>query len=103
MENRIHSRTKALFYKSWYSQLLGMGGKASLKNLSKDYPVKLFEQTNENIIAEQVVNVLNDESKLQFVFEVFFTSMEKPLENALTEQVAALGKSLDDLNDDEIM
>lgn len=102
-ENRIHSRAKELFYKAWCSQLLGMGGKASLKNFSKDYPVKLLEQTDENMIAEQVVNVLNDESKLQFVFEVFFTSMKKPLEDALTEQAAALGKSLDDLNDDEIM
>ena len=102
-ENRIHSRAKELFYISWCRQLSGMGGKASLNNFSKDYPAKLLEQTDENIIAEQVVNVLNDESKLQSVFEVFFTSMEKPLEDALTEQATALGKSLDDLNDDEIM
>lgn len=103
MENRIHSRAKELFYISWCKQLSDMGGKASLKNFSKDYPVKLLEQTDENIIAEQVVNVLNDESKLQSVFEVFFTSMEKPLEDALTEQAAALGKSLEELTDDEIM
>lgn len=102
-ENKIHSRAKALFYKSWCGQLVGMGGKASLKNFSKDYPVKLLEQTNENIIAEQVVGVLNDESKLQSVFEVFFTSMEKPLEDALSEQAASLGKSLEELTDDEIM
>ena len=102
-ENNIHSRAKTLFYKSWCSQLRGMGNKASLKNFSKDYPVKLLEQTDENIIAEQVVNVLNDESKLQSVFEVFFTSMEKPLEDALTEQATALGKSLDNLTDDEII
>ena len=102
-ENKIHSRAKALFYKSWCGQLVGMGGKASLKNFSKDYPVKLLEQTNENIIAEQVVGVLNDESKLQSVFEVSFTSMEKPLEDALSEQAASLGKSLEELTDDEIM
>lgn len=83
-ENKVHSRAKALFYKSWCGQLRGMGGKASLKNFSKDYPVKLLEQTDENIIAEQVVNVLNDDIKLQDVFEVFFTSMEKPLDDALT-------------------
>ena len=102
-ENRIHSRAKALFYKSWCGQLRVMGGKASLKNFSKDYPVKLLEQANENIIAEQVVGVLNDESKLQDVFEVFFTSMEKPLEDALSAQAASLGKSLEELTDDEIM
>lgn len=102
-ENRIHSRAKALFYKSWCGQLRGMGGKASLKNFSKDYPVKLLEQTDENIIAEQVVNVLNDDSKLQSVFEVFFTSMEKPLEDALSAQAASLEKSLEELIDDEIM
>lgn len=101
-ENKIHSRAKALFYKSWCGQLVGMGGKASLKNFSKDYPVKLLEQTDENIIAEQVVNVLNDESKLQSVFEVFFTAMEKPLEDALSAQAASLGKSLEELTDDEI-
>lgn len=102
-ENRIHSRAKALFYKSWCGQLRDMGGKASLKNFSKDYPVKLLEQTDENIIAEQVVNVLNDDSKLQSVFEVFFTSMEKPLEDALSAQAASLEKSLEELIDDEIM
>ena len=102
-ENKIHSRAKALFYKSWCGQLVGMGGKASLKNFSKDYPLKLLEQTDENIIAEQVVNVLNDESKLQSVFEVFFTSMEKPLEDALSAQAASLEKSLEELTDDEIM
>ena len=102
-ENKVHSRAKALFYKSWCGQLRGMGGKASLKNFSKDYPVKLLEQTDENIIAEQVVEVLNDESKLQSVFEVFFTSMEKPLDDALSAQAAALGKSLEELTDDEIM
>ena len=102
-ENKVHSRAKALFYKSWCGQLRGMGGKASLKNFSKDYPVKLLEQTDENIIAEQVVNVLNDDSKLQSVFEVFFTSMEKPLEDALSAQAASLEKSLEELTDDEIM
>lgn len=102
-ENKVHSRAKALFYKSWCGQLRGMGGKASLKNFSKDYPVKLLEQTDENIIAEQVVEVLNDESKLQSVFEVFFTSMEKPLDDALSAQADALGKSLEELTDDEIM
>ena len=103
MENRIHSRAKELFYISWCKQLSGMDGKASLKNFSKDYPVKLLEQTDENMIAEQVVNVLNDESKLQSVFEVFFTSMEKPLEDALSAQAASLGISLEELTDDEIM
>lgn len=102
-ENKVHSRAKALFYKSWCGQLRGMGGKASLKNFSNDYPVKLLEQADENIIAEQVVNVLNDESKLQSVFEVFLTSMEKPLEDALTAQAASLGKTLEELTDDEIM
>ena len=102
-ENKVHSRAKALFYESWCCQLRGMGGKASLKNFSKDYPVKLLEQTDENIIAEQVVNVLNDDSKLQDVFEVFFTSMEKPLEDALSAQAASLGISLEELTDDEIM
>ena len=102
-ENQVHSRAKALFYKSWCGQLVGMGGKASLKNFSKDYPVKLLEQTDENIIAEQIVEVLNDESKLQSVFEVFFTSMEKPLDDALSAQAAALGKSPEELTDDEIM
>ena len=102
-ENKVHSRAKDLFYKSWCGQLRVMGGKASLKNFSKDYPVKLLEQTDENIISEQVVGVLNDESKLQDVFEVFFTSMEKPLEDALSAQAASLGKSLEELTDDEIM
>ena len=102
-ENKVHSRAKALFYKSWCGQLVSMGGKASLKNFSKDYPVKLLEQTDENIIAEQVVNVLNDESKLQSVFEVFFTAMEKPLEDALSEQATLLGKMFEELTDDEIM
>ncbi|MGM9668052.1 MAG: hypothetical protein ACI3XN_08370, partial [Eubacteriales bacterium] len=102
-ENKVHSRAKALFYKSWCGQLRDMGGKASLKNFSKDYPVKLLEQTDENIIAEQVVEVLNDESKLQSVFEVFFTSMEKPLDEALSAQAASLGKSLEELTDEEIM
>lgn len=102
-ENKIHSLAKTLFYKSWCGQLRGMGGKASLKNFSKDYPVKLLEQTDENIIAEQVVNVLNDESKLQDVFEVFFTSMGKPLEDALSAQAASLGKTPEELTDDEIM
>ena len=102
-ENKVHSRAKALFYKAWCSQLRGMGGKASLKNFSKDYPVKLLEQTDENIVAEQVVEVLNDESKLQDVFEVFFTAMEKPLEDALSEQATLLGKTLQELTDEEIM
>ena len=66
-------------------------------------PVKLLEQTDENIIAEQVVEVLNDESKLQSVFGIFFTLMEKLLKDASTAQVVALRKSLDDLTDDEIM
>lgn len=102
-ENKVHSRAKALFYKSWCGQLRGMGGKASLKNFSKDYPVKLLEQTDENIIAEQVVEVLNDESKLQSVFEVFFTSMKKPLDDALLAQATSLEKTPEELTDDEIM
>lgn len=102
-ENKVHSRAKELIYKSWCGQLRDMGGKASLKNFSKDYPVKFLEQTDENIIAEQVVEVLNDESKLQDVFEVFFTAMENPLEDALSAQAASLEKTPEELTDDEIM
>lgn len=80
-----------------------MSGKASLKNFSKDYPVKLLEQTDESIIDEQVVNILNGESKLQSVFEVFFTLIEKPLEDTLTAKASKLGKSLEELTDNEIM
>lgn len=102
-ENRIHSRAKELSYKAWCGQLHGMGGKASLENFSNDYPIKPLEQIDKNIIAEQVVNVLNDESRLLSVFELFFTSMEKPLENALSAQAISLGKSLEQLTDDEII
>lgn len=37
------------------------------------------------------------------MFEVFFTAMENPLEDALSAQAASLGKSLEELTDDEIM
>ena len=55
-ENRIHSRAKELFYKAWCSQLRGMGGKASLKNFSKDYPVKLLEQTTSRASSRRTVS-----------------------------------------------
>ena len=46
---------------------------------------------------------MNDESKLQSVFEVFFTSMKKPLDDALLAQATSLEKTPEELTDDEIM
>lgn len=79
------------------------GRQDDLENFSKDDPVKLLEQIDESIIIEQAMKVLGDEEQLKAVFEVFFTSMEKPLEDALSEQETSLGKSLEELTDDEMM
>ncbi len=79
-ENKIHRRAKALFYDAWCNQLADMGGKPSLVNFSRDYPVKLLEQVDEGIVAEKIVEIWNDEAQRQAAFEIFFTAMEKSLE-----------------------
>ena len=51
---KLYMKAKKFFLAAWLKQQEAMGGKGSLKNFSNDYPLKLMEQKNEELIIGAV-------------------------------------------------
>lgn len=97
--NKLFISAKKHFYKVFCDRLGAMGGKDSLRNFSKDYPVKCLEIADENLVAGAVVKIFDDPELTEQYFNVFFSALEVPLETAFTAYAASVGKTVDDLTE----
>ena len=99
---KLYMRSKGFFKEKWLSVQKFMGGKGSMKNFSANYPLQVLEQANEDLIAGTVGDILLDDELTTQIIDSYFAMMEEPLTTGFTAYAASVGKSPDDLNDEEV-
>ena len=99
---KLYMKAKKFFLAAWLKQQEAMGGKGSLKNFSNDYPLKLMEQKNEELIIGAVGKILGDEEQYVQIIDTFFDQMQPQLMVGFNAYAASVNKNVDDLTDDEI-
>ena len=99
---KLYMKAKKFFLDAWLKQQKKMGGKGSLKNFSNDYPLKLMEHKNEELIVGVVGKILGDEEQTALVIGSFFDQTQPQFMLAFNAYAASVNKNVDDLTDSEI-
>ena len=99
---KLYMKAKGFFLDAWLKQQKKMGGKGSLKNFSDNYPLKLMEQKDEELIVGVVGKILGDEEQYTQIIDTFFDQMQPQFMVGFNAYAASVNKSVDDLTDDEI-
>ena len=99
---RLYKKAKDLFKESWLAQLPTMGGKGSMKNFTKNYPLRVLEDANEDLISGTVMGILSDDNLTEKIFDSFFSTMEEPLNAGFNAYAKSLKKEPTELSETEI-
>ena len=101
-QSKLYLKARGFFRETWGEQLSKMGGKRSMMNFSDNYPLKLLEKKDEELILGAVSKILCDEEQYAKNIDAFFESMEPQLMTGFQAYADSVKKSVDDLSDDEI-
>ena len=64
---RLYKKAKDFFKESWLAQFKSMGGKGSMKNFTKNYPLRVLEDANEDLISGTVIDAVSSKYRLHLV------------------------------------
>ena len=101
-ELRLYKMAKDFFRENWLAQLKSMGGKASMKNFAKNYPLHVLEEANENLISGTVAGIISDDALTAQIIDSFFVAMEEPLTAGFNAYAQSLKKAPTELSKTEI-
>lgn len=101
-QTKIFVKAQGFMRNAWLTEMKRLGGKSSFKNFTANYPPMLLAQTDGNLIAGKVSEILQNEEEISKYLDVGLQILEKPIEIALTAYATSSGKSLEELSDDEI-
>lgn len=90
------------FNEFWVKKLKDTGYKHPLRSYSDDYPIKLLTNNEGNYIAGTIMEIIEDDTAFNNVFDIFFTAIEEPLSKELEAYASSAEKSVDELADHEI-
>ena len=79
-----------------------MGGKGSMKNFTKNYPLRVLGDANENLISGTVMGILSDDDLTEKILDSFFSTMEEPLTAGFNAYAKSLKKEPTELSETEI-
>ena len=101
-ELRLYQKAKGFFRESWLEQLKSMGGKGSMKNFTKNYPLRVLGDANESLISGTVMGILSDDDLTEKILDSFFSAMEEPLTAGFNAYAKSLKKEPTELSETEI-
>lgn len=90
------------FNEFWAKKVKDAGYKHPLRSYSDDYPIKLLTNNEGNYIVGTIMEIIEDDTAFNNVFDIFFTAIEEPLSKELEAYASSAEKSVDELADHEI-
>lgn len=99
---KVYTMVREYFNEFWAKNLKDNGHKHPLRSYSDNYPIRLLEKSEGSYIAGTIMEIIEDDTTLDNVFNIFFTAMAEPLSKELEAYAATMGKSVDSLSNDEI-
>ena len=89
-ENRLYIRATKIFRGSWTDQVYALGGKKTLRNFSKNDPLRCLEDSEEKLVSGTVAEIASDEDLFQSIIDSVFSSFQNELyASALKKKPAA--------------
>ncbi len=85
------------FNEFWAKKLKDRGHKHPFRSYSDDYLIRLLEKSESSYVAGTIMEIIEDDTAFDSVFEIFFTAMAEPLCKELEAYAAAMEKSVDSL------
>ena len=101
-ENRLYIRATKIFRGSWNDQVYALGGKKTLRNFSKNDPLRCLEDSEEKLVSGTVAEIASDEDLFQSIIDSVFSSFQNELYASALKLAEQNGKTIDDLTDEEI-
>ena len=101
-ENRLYIRATKIFRGSWNEQVYALGGKKTLRNFSKNDPLRCLEDSEEKLVAGTVAMIASDEDRFQNIMDSVFSSFQNELQASASKLAEQNGKTVDELTDEEI-
>ena len=101
-ENRLYIRATKIFRGSWNDQVHALGGKKTLRNFSKNDPLRCLEDSEEKLVSGTVAEIASDEDLFQSIIDSVFSSFQNELYASALKLAEQNGKTIDDLTDEEI-
>ena len=99
---KVYTLVREYFNEFWTKKLKDNGHKHPLRSYSDNYPIRLLEKSEGDYIAGTIMEIIEDDTALDNVFDIFFTAMAEPLSKGLEAYAESIGKSVDSLTNDEI-
>ena len=96
----VYTMVREYFDAFWVKKLKDNGYKHPLRSYSDNYPIRLLEKSEGSYIAGTIMGIIEDDTALDNVFDIFFAAMAEPLSKELEACAATMGKSVDSLTDD---
>ena len=91
--NTLFNKIVAHFKKAWRGQLHEMTGKY-LSVFSSSSPIGCMEKSESELIAGTLVHIIDDETKLDQLFDIGLTALRKPIEAELKKRAQEQEKSI---------
>ena len=101
-EKRLYIRATKIFRGSWNDQVYALGGKKTLRNFSKNDPLRCLEDSEEKLVSGTVAEIASYEDLFQSIIDSVFSSFQNELYASALKLAEQNGKTIDDLTDEEI-
>lgn len=99
----VYNRSQRLLEQSWKEQMPNLNVKISLDNCSINHPLKYLEKTDGTFIGMKVADIYRDPKKFSECLDQFYEENEELIELAGQKYAQSLGKTVDDLTEEEGM
>ena len=98
--NTLFNKIVAHFKKAWRGQLHEMTGKY-LSVFSASSPIGCMEKSESELVAGTLVHIIDDETKLDQLFDIGLTVLRKPIEAELEKLAQEQEKTAEELTEEE--
>ncbi len=89
------------FEKEWNHQLADKNGQVP-RNLAQNHPIKMLGDRDADIVASKVAEIFDDEKLSAQTAKICAAVIEKPMQDALASRAKQAGKTVDELDEDEL-
>ena len=100
-QNQIYVEAKKFFRKSWNEQMKLLTGKGSLVDFTSNAPVRCLEESNENLIAGTVMEILSDETLFDSIIDSVLESFEDDIAFEFARYAEEQNKSVEEISEEE--
>jgi hypothetical protein len=100
-QNNTYLRAKGFFRSAWDAEMKKMLSKGSLINFSKDSPIRCLGESEEDLVAGTVMELLQKEDHCIALMDQILEDMKEPIMVERQKYATARGKTSKELTDEE--